>query len=390
MMVTSSIPSPLVEAIDEVVKPGSTIALGDGSGAPTELLAPLSAAARSAGDVRLVLGFATVAHDGLEFDAFGDVVAMLGGYANRKPIDAGQARYVPARLGTWPALLHSAIKPDVLIASVVKYDDGYRFSSESCWMWPVIEGGARVVAIELTGPRCVAGPALPADRLTIVDKLDRGPARFSWTAPTDDHRVIAEQIARLIPDGARLQFAPGALGSAVVDALTKPVTPDTGILTEAVVALDERGLLAGTPVSGYAVGSDAIFDWIDGRQVLERAEITHGAGRLRADPPLVAVNTALEIDLDGQVNVESSRGSAVAGIGGQPDYMAGACASPTGLSILAIATGHFGRSTLVEALSAPTSTASHDIDVIVTERGMVDLRGKSRSERRTAIAHLWG
>jgi acyl-CoA hydrolase len=142
-------------------------------------------------------------------------------------------------------------------------------------------------------------------------------------------------------------------------------------------------------MSGYVVGSDAVFDWVDGRHVLERAEVTHGAGRLRADPPLVAVNTALEIDLDGQVNVESSRGSAVAGIGGQPDYMAAACASPDGISVLAISTGHGGRSTLVEHLSAPASTASHDIDVIVTERGMVDLRAKSRAERRTAIAKLW-
>lgn len=378
-----------MSAIDEVVKPGSTIALGDGSGAPTELLAPLSAAARATGDVQLVLGFATVAHDGLDFEAFSDVVALLGGYANRKPIDAGLARYLPARLGTWPALLQSVITPDVLVASVVKYDDGYRFASESCWMWPVVDRGAQIVAIELDGPRCVAGPPLPADRLTIVDHVNRGPARLAWTAPTDDHRTIAEQIARLMPDGARLQFAPGALGSAVVDALTKPVTPDTGILTEAVVALDQRGLLAGTPVSGYAVGSDEVFDWIDGRQVLERAEITHGAGRLRADPPLVAVNTALEIDVDGQVNVESSRGSAVAGIGGQPDYMTGACASPDGLSVLAIATGHGGRSTLVERLSAPASTASHDIDVIVTERGTLDLRGKSRAERRTGIEKLW-
>ncbi len=376
-------------ALDEAVRPGSTVAVGDGAGAPTELLAPLSAAALAAGDVRLVLGFATVAHDGLDFGAFGDTVALLGGYANRTPIDAGQARYLPARLGTWPALLRDVLKPDLLLASVVQYDDGYRFASESCWMWSVIEAGASVVAIELDGPRCVAGPPLPADRLAVIDKVARGPKRLAWTPPTDTHRRIAEHVARVIPDDARLQFAPGALGSAVIDAVTKPVLIDTGILTEAVVALDERGLLAATPMSGYAVGSDAIFDWIDGRLILERAEVTHGAGRLREAPPLVAVNTALEIDLDGQVNVEAFSGSAVAGIGGQPDYMAAACASLGGLSILAVPTTHGEKSTLVDELSTPASTASHDIEIVVTENGIADLRGRNRLERRQAIASLW-
>lgn len=379
-----------MSAIDEVVTRGSTVALGDGSGAPTELLAPLSTAARAAGEVSLVLGFATVAHDGLELDAFSDVVALLGGYANRAPIDAGQARYLPVRLGAWPALLQSVIVPDVLVASVVRYDDGYRFTSESCWMWPVVDRGARILAVELDGPRCVAGPPLPPAQLTVIDRVDRGPARFSWTQPNDTHRMIADRVARLVPDGARLQFAPGALGTAVIDALAKPVALDTGVLTEAVVGLDRRRLLSGPPVSGYAVGDDAIFDWIDGRRVLDRAEVTHGAGRLRADPPLVAVNTALEIDLDGQTNVESVRGSAVAGIGGQPDYMAGAAASPGGLSVLAVPTEHGGRSTLVERLSAPASTASHEVDVVVTENGLADLRGRSRAERRTAIGSLWG
>lgn len=376
-------------AIDEAVRTGVTVAVGDGSGSPVEALPGLSAAAREAGDIRLILGFSPVSLDGLEYDAFGDVVALMGGYATRKPIDAGLARYIPARLGSWSALIHDVLRPDVLLASVVRYDDGYRFTSESGWMWTVVDAGARIVAIELDGPRCVAGPPLPADRLRVVGKVARGPQRFDWTAPTDQHRMIAERVAALIPDGARLQFPPGALGSAIVDALAKPVGIDTGIITEAVVSLDERGLLAGVPCSAYAVGNDALFDWIDGRHVLERAEVTHDPGRLRAAPPLVAVNTALEIDLDGQVNVESARGSAVAGIGGQPDYMAGACASRGGLSILGVPTGHGGRSTLVEALSAPVSSASHDIEVIVTENGVADLRGRTRAERRTAISKLW-
>jgi acyl-CoA hydrolase len=148
-------------------------------------------------------------------------------------------------------------------------------------------------------------------------------------------------------------------------------------------------MLAGEPLSAYAIGDESLFDWVDGRAVLDRAEVTHHPGRLSGEPPLIALNTALEIDLDGQVNVESFRGSAVAGIGGQPDYMAAAAVSRGGLSILAIPTSHGGRSTLVEQLSGPVSTASHDIELIVTDTGLADLRGKTRSERRQAIAELW-
>jgi acyl-CoA hydrolase len=103
----------------------------------------------------------------------------------------------------------------------------------------------------------------------------------------------------------------------------------------------------------------------------------------------VAVHTALQLDLDGQLNVESVAGSAVAGIGGQPDYAYAAGRSADGLSVVAVPTARGRHLTLVEHLEAPASTASHDIDVIVTELGVADLRGLDRADRRRAIAALW-
>ena len=79
----------------------------------------------------------------------------------------------------------------------------------------------------------------------------------------------------------------------------------------------------------------------------------------------------------------------MAGIGGQPDYAAAAAGSVGGLSIMAMPSLFGGRSTLVDRLSAPASTASHDIDVVVTERGSADLRGRDRTERRQLIESLW-
>jgi acyl-CoA hydrolase len=122
--------------------------------------------------------------------------------------------------------------------------------------------------------------------------------------------------------------------------------------------------------------------------VLHPVEYTHDLGRLSADP-LFAVNTAVEIDLDGQVNVEGTAASVLGGIGGHADYAAAAARSAGGLSIVAVPTSHQGRPTLVRRLSRPVSTPSHDVDVVVTERGVADLRGRSRPERHQALTELW-
>jgi acyl-CoA hydrolase len=101
------------------------------------------------------------------------------------------------------------------------------------------------------------------------------------------------------------------------------------------------------------------------------------------------ISTAVRIARDGQVNVEGTARSALGGIGGHPDYAAAATRSIGGLSIVAVPTTHHGKPTLVSRLSRPVSTPSHDVDVVVTERGAADLRGASRPERRRALERLW-
>jgi len=157
------------------------------------------------------------------------------------------------------------------------------------------------------------------------------------------------------------------------------------------VDLDARGLLIDEPVATYLCGTRRLYDWADGRRVLHPIEVTHDLGRLSAaaSEPLVAMNAALEIDLDGQVNVEGVGRTAAGMIGGHPDFAA-AGARGAGLSVIALASSHTGRSTLVRRLSRPVTTASHDVDVVVTEHGIADLRGRTRAERRQALLDLWG
>ncbi|EUA23149.1 acetyl-CoA hydrolase/transferase C-terminal domain protein [Mycobacterium xenopi 4042] len=104
--------------------------------------------------------------------------------------------------------------------------------------------------------------------------------------------------------GARLQYGPGQLGTALLSRTTVPLRIDTGLLTDAVVDLDKRGLLAATPSASYLLGSQTLYDWADGKPILRGIEHTHDITRLSNGDPFVAVNTAIEIDPVGQINVE--------------------------------------------------------------------------------------
>jgi acyl-CoA hydrolase len=123
--------------------------------------------------------------------------------------------------------------------------------------------------------------------------------------------------------------------------------------------------------------------------VLVRLEESHHPGRLGASGPFVAVNTALQIDRTGQVNVEAVGGEPVGGVGGHPDFALAATRSLGGLSVVALPTRHAGRPTLVDRLDAPASTPRCDVDVVVTEHGAADLRGLCDAERAEALQALW-
>jgi len=378
--------------LSDLVRPGMLVALGDGIGSPRTIAAELSEAARSAGSVRLLLGWMPVGSPALDFTAFADVRTVMSGWALRGAVDAGLVRALPVRLSAVPALLHGPLRPDLLVAAVVpRPGGGFGFGSEVSWLRAAVAAGARVAGVLAPRyPRCDAGPALPEDRLVIVGRTDDRPATLTFSAPQPEHRAIAEHVAALVPEGARLQVGPGALGVAILDGLRSPVRIESGMLPDGVVDLDRRGLLAGEPVAAYLAGGDRLLEWADGRPLLHPVEYTHDSGRLSSGgAAFIAVNTALEVDENGQVNVEGLPGAAVGGIGGHPDYAAAGSRSAGGLSIVAVPAAHRGRPALVPRLSGPVTTPGHDVDILVTEQGAVDLRGLDRAERAAAIRGLW-
>jgi acyl-CoA hydrolase len=388
--------SALAGALRAALHPGMTIAIGDGVGAVRTLDdgssvgATLSAVARELAPVHLVLGWLPAPVDGLEADAFGDVVALMPGWGVRNVLRTPTACFVPVRLSAIGALLAGALPPDLLITRLAERDGRLHFATEVSWQRELVDAGVPVLAIvDGAAPTASAVPALKPAQVTVVGRSTDGPFRLPPKAPEAVHDALADSVLRHVPHGARLQYGPGQLGTALLTRTTVPLHIDTGLLTDAVVDLERRGLLAGTPSATYLMGGDELYDWADGRNILRGIEYTHDVTRLAHGAPFIAVNTAIEIDPFGQVNVEGVGDKVVGGIGGHPDYCAAGAMSRSGLSIIAVPSKTNGRSPLVERLSRPASTPAYDIDLIVTESGHADLRGVDWSQRKHLITELF-
>jgi hypothetical protein len=386
----------LTAGLRAALRPGMTIALGDGVGAVrclddgASVGAALSAAASEVGSVRLVLGWLPAPIDGLDADAFAEVVALMPGWGVRDVLRSPNARFLPTRLAAIPALLTDVLQPDVLLTRLTRRNDLLQFGSEVSWQRAVIASGTKALAvIDTSAPAADAGPPLGLSGIEVLGTVGSGPVRVPQREPEPIHDALADAVLRMLPEGARIQYGPGQLGTALLRRTQVPLHIDTGLLTDAVVDLDRRGLLAGTPSATYLLGSDSLYDWADGRSILHGLDYTHDLTRLSRGAPLVAVNTAVEIDQYGQINVEGLRDKVIGGIGGHPDYCAAARMSHGGLSIIAVPTRVNGRSPLVDQLSRPASTPAHDVDVIATESGHVDLRAADWSQRRALIAELF-
>ncbi|CAM3133569.1 acetyl-CoA hydrolase/transferase C-terminal domain-containing protein [Mycobacterium colombiense] len=385
---------PLTQAFSDALRPGMTVVLGDGAGAVNRLddgtlvATALSEAARAVGSVRLVLGWLPQPLHGLDPDAFSQIIVLMPSGGARNVLHHTASRFIPTRLAAIPALLGGPLRPDLLVTRLA-VDGGLRFATEVSYQSGLIRAGIPVLAVAASNtPVASAEDPIDDSQVEIIGTTSESPA-VVHREPDAVHEALADAVLRFVPAGARLQYGPGPLGTALLRRATVPLRIDTGLLTDAVIELDRHGLLIGEPSATYLVGTDELYDWADRRRILRGIDYTHDLTRLSRGEPFIAINTAVEIDPFGQVNVEGAGGKVIGGIGGHPDYCAAARISHGGLSIIAVPTRTNGRSPLVEQLSRPASTPAHDVDLIVTEAGHADLRDADYSQRRKLITELF-
>jgi acyl-CoA hydrolase len=222
-------------------------------------------------------------------------------------------------------------------------------------------------------------------------------AELASRPPNTVQQRIAAHVADLVDDGATLQVGVGSLTDAVLAQLTdrRHLGLHSGQIPDGIADLMMRGVLTGerksldrgVAVGGMLLGTQRLFDFAhrNPRVSLRRAGYTHAHAVLAQQPKLTAINSALEVDLTGQINSEVARGRYVGAVGGAVDFLRGAAASPGGVPIIMLPATAGPASRIEATLSGPVSTPRSDTAVIVTEHGHADLRGLTLSQRADAL-----
>jgi acyl-CoA hydrolase len=287
--------------------------------------------------------------------------------------------------------------PDVAVVQVTPPDADGRCSLGPCADFaPVVWARARrrVAFVNAALPRPAAGWTVAASEIDVAVACDHPPIAISSALAGPETARIVAHAAALVEDGMAIQSGLGGAPAAVVAALTgrRNLRIYSGMASDEVMALAAAGALA--PAGhriGVAIGSAALYDWFRDRPEMRFVPTpqTHGAAALLQVDRLAAINSALEVDLFGQANLEWRGGVLMSGVGGAPDFVRGARLSPGGLSIIALPATVKGRSRIVARLQGPSvSLPRSEIDVVVTEHGAADLRDLSLDERAEAIAAI--
>ncbi len=331
----------------------------------------------------------------------------LNGAGSSRRVSA-LAEIVPCYVSTIPALFRAGqLRVDVMLIQVKPLSNGkYTLGVISDFTEAMI-AQARVV-IALLNP---ALPAMEGDacvEASDIDVLVDGDSRIidmPDPAPSAVELEVARQVAALIPNRATVQLGVGTLPAAVAAALAghSGLGVHSGVVSDVLVDLVEQGVVtnahklehAGETVTGGLFGTQRLRDFAEksGLVAMRNADYTHDIRVTGAIPNFYTINSAIEIDLTGQINSEIAAGRYLGAVGGQVDYVRAGVTSPGGMSIIAFpsATPDGKHSRLVATLAGrPVSTARCEVDVIVTEHGAAHLRGcslRERAERLVAIAH---
>jgi len=320
----------------------------------------------------------------------------------------GFADYIPCRYSKIPELFHRGhVRLDAALISVSPPDSEgnctYGVSSDFA---KAMAENAKIVIAEINEqmPRVYGDAVIHLDDIDYAIETDRQLPQVHTPELTERDRRIGEYVSRLIDDGATIQIGIGRLSEAALESMNdkKNLGVHSGLITDGIVDLMEKGVVdnsrkglnKGKTVGTTMIGTDKLFKFIHENRVVESypSDYTHNEVILSKLNKLHAINSAIQVDLAGQINAETKRGIQISGVGGQTDFNCGAGLSKGGKSIIVISsTGSGGeRSRIVPSLDQGSSVTSlrHDIDYVVSEYGIAELKGKALRERARALINI--
>ncbi len=322
-----------------------------------------------------------------------------------RAIKEGRADYLPLSLwGVVRALEDRALSLDAVLIQVSPPDSGGYCSLGISvgYVKPAVRSASLVVA-EMNDqmPRTFGDSLIHISEMDCIVESSRPLPELEPAKIGPREEKIGWAIAELIRDGATIEVGIGSIPSAVTSFLKgkKELGIHSGMISDGVKELMESGVITnsrkpidkGKSVAAMAMGSKGLYRWLhENREVdMRSASYTHSPSVLSRIKGLVAVNSALEVDLSGQGNGEAVSGLVVSGMGGGVDFARGACSAPMGTSIIALpsTTDDGEASRIVPSLQggSPVTFQRSDVHFVVTEYGVADLRCRSVGERARAL-----
>jgi acyl-CoA hydrolase len=390
------------------LRPGDHIVWGQACGEPTTLVEALIAQASSIGQLS---AFAATSFSGildakaaerLNLSSMGAIGAL------RTVAVTGRLGIVPCHVSqVGPMIEQGLIGCDVAFVQVSPPDasGNHSFGLIGDFVQAAV-AKARVVIAEVNErvPFTFGDGVLPAARIDCAVHVARNPVEVVPAQISETDLAIAKIVAGYIEDGAVLQVGIGAVPDAMLRLLQdrRDLGVHSGMIGDGLVDLVEAGVVTnalkpidpGVSITGALIGTRRLYDFVDRNPKINMrsSSYTHSEAVLSRLTRLVTINSAVEVDLTGQVNAEQSGGQYLGGTGGQVDYVRAGSRSRGGHSIIALpATAKGGKvSRITATLSGPVTTARSDVDVIVTEFGAAELKGQTlaeRTRRLIGIAH---
>jgi acyl-CoA hydrolase len=304
-------------------------------------------------------------------------------------------------------LREGIIGSDVVLLQLSPQDVSgeYSFGTAIDYM-PAAMARARIVIAEVNdqSPWTWSDSSPSKDRVDYVVRVSRPPVTVKARPIGPIEEAIAANVSKYIEDGTTIQIGIGAIPDAIIGAIgdRRDLGFHCGLLSDRVADLMEQGVITnsrktidpGLSVAAGLIGTRRLFDFADHNRAIRLMSLdyTHNAGVLACQGKIVAINSAVEVDLTGQINAEVASGQYVGAIGGQGDFVRGVQLSPLGRSIIALpSTAREDQiSRIVSRLNGPVTTGRGDADLIATEHGIAELRGQpiaERVRRMIAIAH---
>ncbi|OLT30848.1 acetyl-CoA hydrolase [Actinomadura sp. CNU-125] len=390
-----------------VLRPGDRIVIGQACGEPTTLIEALIDQGAAVGGLSAFIAtsfsglFTTEATDAFALSSMGAIGTL------RTLTKAHRLGVIPCHVSqVGPMVEAGIIGCDVAFVQVSPPDkDGnHSFGLISDYVRAAV-AKARVVVAEVNDQvPSTHGELLHASEIDLAVHVSRPPVEVPPARITETDEAIAKHAAAYIGDGAVVQTGVGAVPDAMLRLLhdRRDLGVHSGMLGDGLVELIEAGAVTnarkridpGVSITGALIGTRRLYEFAHRNPLIRMTptSYTHDAGVLSQLDRLVTINSAMEVDLTGQVNAEQSGASYVGGTGGQVDFVRAGARSPGGRAITALpATARGGTiSRITSALSGPVTTARSDVDVIVTEFGAAELKGRTlaeRTRRLIAIAH---